>query len=1181
VNQSDTAAQQTLKSCCEQVCRQTTEYQQIIHTVATGRVNLISGLPVLPKSLWTAAFFVDLNRPVLLLVANQEEAQQVYENLLPVLSDRAVYFPYLELMPFAVYGQNMEVIRQRIDVLSRLVRGEKLVVVAWIESVMRKLVPPQKFAEGHLALKVTNTWQMTDLSYRLSNMGYERETMVELPGTYSIRGSLIDVFPFNGQQPIRIEFFDDEIESIRLFDAQTQVSEAKVEAVTISPAREMPWDREAIENGIVLLEKEVAKSNAVLKGPNKKQLKETFSPLLEKVRQKFWDPAMEGFLTLFYPDACTLIDYMPGTLLVLDEPDSLKKVMADAEEARQSRYCDLLESGRLLPSFYDNFWDYEGLKQAVSKHFTYAFSLLGTLGDLAVNNHVKLSFRQVPVYAGNFSLLKEDFLYFRQQGFQIVLTASTPLRLERIKEILTDLDVPGVNIFVSGFTSGVICDSLKFVLITEKELFLQERKQKKRAAWDTSFKPEHVSKIEHFLDLKVGDYVVHNIHGIGQYMGVERLLVGDMQRDYLFIRYAGEDRLYVPVDQLDLVQKYIGDDAARPKLYKLGSSEWQKVKNKVKAAVRDMAAQLLKLYAKRQNAEGYAFSGDGVWQKEFEDVFAFEETYDQIRAIAEIKHDMEEPKPMDRLLCGDVGYGKTEVAIRAIFKAVMDGKQVAVLVPTTVLAQQHYETFRQRFCGYPVTIDCLSRFYSAKEQKETVQKLKDGRVDIVIGTHRLLSNDVNYHDLGLLIVDEEQRFGVAHKEKIKAIRENVDVLTLSATPIPRTLHMALVGMRDMSLIATPPKDRLPVQTFVLEYHDRLIRDVIQAEITRKGQVYFVHNRVKDLPLLALNLEKLVPEAKVAVAHGQMKERELETVMMDFIAGKINVLVCTTIIESGLDIPNANTLIVNEADCFGLAQLYQLRGRVGRWQRQAFAYFTYRKNRVISDVAKKRLSAIQSFTELGAGFKIAMRDMEIRGVGNILGAEQHGHIAAVGFDLYCRLLQEEISAQSGGEIREEPVSTLLELGLDAYLPNTYIEDSALKMEIYKRIAAMETEELLDQLSVELEDRYGRLLRPVRNLLLLGKVKVLARKLSLISITKKAGCFELKFAEHHPIHGEHLLLLSEEWPKTVRFAAKKGLEIKVQIGQTKDKVNDTPVEHVVLLLDILRFLVQVSQKEEHLE
>jgi transcription-repair coupling factor (superfamily II helicase) len=783
--------------------------------------------------------------------------------------------------------------------------------------------------------------------------------------------------------------------------------------------------------------------------------------------------------------------------------------------------------------------------------------LEGGAGGLKAREARHMLARDLPSYAHNPQQFTLDCRHFTAKRFRVFISASSETRLKRVGEIIRDAGFPPVRILRAAFNKGYESETLKLALITEQELFAQEGKRKARRLYSGG------SKIENFLDLQPGDHVVHITQGIGRYIGVERLTVEEISRDYLLILYAGDDKLYLPVDQLDLIQKYVGNEGAAPKLYKLGGGEWQRVKARVRANVREMARELLQLYATRAVAQGFAFSADNDWQREFEDAFPYEETPDQLQAVVDIKEDMESVKVMDRLLCGDVGYGKTEIALRAAFKAVLDGKQVALLAPTTVLAQQHQRTITERFASYPLRAGCLSRFATPAEQKRLTKALAAGEIDIMVGTHRLLSADVRYKDLGLLIVDEEQRFGVTHKEKIKALRGNVDVLTLSATPIPRTLHMALSGMRDMSIIATPPQDRRPVQTYVLEYQERLIREAVLRELARGGQVYFVHNRVLNIYERAAALQLLLPDSRIAVAHGQMREKELERVMMEFVEGGADILLCTTIIESGLDIPNVNTLIVDEADHFGLAQLYQLRGRVGRSERQAFAYFTYRRDKIISETAQKRLIAIRDFTELGAGFKIAMRDLELRGAGNILGPEQSGHIMAVGFDLYCKLLQEEMAIQAGqAPLRGEAISTQMELQLNSFIPNSYIEDSSLKVEVYKRVAACDELGEVDELAAELTDRYGALPAPLINLLLLGKVKALAKQFEIISLTQKPAHIELKFAEEHPLTGQHLLRLLSGWEKRLTFADKKGFSIRLHTADIAQ-----PVSRVELLLKLL--------------
>ncbi|MCL2496639.1 MAG: transcription-repair coupling factor, partial [Clostridiales bacterium] len=1104
-----------------QIWRESAAYGELRGAVNAGRPHAATGLTAATKAALAAALYTDERRPTLLLTAAEDEARAIYENIRPFLGERALYFPVMELLPFEVYARNIELIAERIQVLSSLSCHKAPLVVAGVNAVLRRLPLPQIFARHHLHFKPGFVIQPAELAARLEAMGYEKSKLTEIPGTFSLRGSIVDIFPIAELMPGRLEFFDDELESIRSFDPANQLSAETLQELFISPARELPLDQAARHRAAARLAEEMQRLMLTLIGPAKKQLQDGFGLIREYMQNGIWHMGMESLLTLFYPDAGSLLDYLPAEncFLLLSEPGALKQKVLDAQYERDLSYCDMLETGKLLPSFYDNFVDYEGLLAQFTARRPILLGQLDTgKSGIAINTEQYLATRDLPVYAHNPQLFTGDCRNFRSKNYRIFISASSQMRLKRVREIIRDAGFPAVHIIRAAFNKGYESETLKLALITERELFAQEGKRKARRIYTGG------GKIESFLDLQPGDHVVHITQGIGRYIGVERLTVDEISRDYLLIQYAGEDKLYLPVDQLDLIQKYIGNEGTAPKLYKLGGGDWQRVKARVRASVRDMARELLQLYAARASVKGFAFAEDNNWQHEFEDAFPYEETPDQLRTMEEIKADMESSKVMDRLLCGDVGYGKTELALRAAFKAVMDGKQVAILSPTTVLAQQHQRTIAERFAGYPIKADCLSRFATAKKQKQLVSALSAGEIDIMVGTHRLLSADIRFKDLGLLIVDEEQRFGVAHKEKIKAMRGNVDVLTLSATPIPRTLHMSLAGMRDMSIIATPPQDRRPVQTYVLEYQERMIREVILRELARGGQIYFVHNRVYNIYERADELRQLLPEANIAIAHGQMRERDLERVMMEFVAGEYDILLCTTIIESGLDIANVNTLIVDEADNFGLSQLYQLRGRVGRSERQAFAYFTYRRDKIVSEMAQKRLVAIRDFTELGAGFKIAMRDLELRGAGNILGPEQSGHIMAVGFDLYCKLLQDEMAAQAGqGETRESNISTLLELQLDAFIPNNYIDDSGLKVEIYKRVAACDSLEQVDELAGELTDRYGKTPVPLSNLLLLGKVKALSKHLDILSIIQKPAHIELKFADTHPLTGQLLLRL----------------------------------------------------------
>ncbi|ATW26988.1 transcription-repair coupling factor [Candidatus Formimonas warabiya] len=1119
------------------------QYRQLKENLRPGAGHLVVGLTDLPRSCWTVALEEDVHVPILVITSSAEAAKKTYADLVSLAPQKQVFFfPHVELLPYEVYARNLEIGAQRITALHKMAGQEPVVVVTSVEALIRRTVSRETFNAHTLTLATGSRIDILQLSVLFINMGYSKENLVEIPGTFSIRGGIIDVYPFTENHPVRVELFDDEIESIRFFDPDTQRSLEEIGQVILPPARELPANSELLISAGRRLEQELTRVLPSYSGAAKRNLREKFSFYVEQMSQGIWMDGMEQFLLYFYPKAGSVLNYLPPTgLVIVHEPDSVRQTVEKMRKQMDSWYYDLLEEGKILPSFGQNFLDFAELKEVITG---YPFVLLAQLPETAglpVQDKHDLISRELPSYKGQMHLLAEDLKYYQQQKYHILFSASSSVRKEKLKELSQELGMEGIEIIDAALSRGFESPVTKMLVLSETDILGQTTHAKARRPLRKG------EKIATFLDLKVGDYVVHVNHGIGRYLGVVRLDIGDAQRDYFDIRYAGEDKLYVPTDQVDLIQKYVGADGQTPKVYKLGGTEWNRVKTKVRNSVQDMAKELLALYAAREAVKGHGFSTDTVWQKEFEDAFPYPETPDQLRAVEEIKKDMENSKPMERLLCGDVGYGKTEVALRAAFKAVMDGKQVAVLVPTTVLAQQHQRTFEERFSGMPVTIGVLSRFKSAKETAQTLKDLAQGMVDIVIGTHRLISKDVRFKDLGLLIIDEEQRFGVGHKEKIKNMKQNIDVLTLTATPIPRTLHMSLVGVRDMSVIETPPEDRQPVQTYVMEYQDRVIKEAISREIGRGGQVYFVHNRINNIYRSASQIQELVPEAKIVVGHGQMKEHELETVMLDFVEGKYNVLVCTTIVESGLDIPNVNTLIVDEADHLGLSQLYQLRGRVGRSNRQAFAYFTYRKDKILSGIAKKRLTAIRDFTELGSGFKIAMRDMEIRGAGNILGPEQHGHILAVGFDLYCRLVEEEVNKQRQGQTQAlEKITPSLELNMDAYIPDNYVLESDLKIELYKRLAAAEELKDVDDLEYEVEDRFGVMPEVVRNLFVLGKLKVLAQKLRINGIFQQKQLITIRFAPDHAVVGNHLAEIAQEFGRRISFSVSGDLEIRVNAG-----------------------------------
>lgn len=1146
--------------------------ERINRSLKAGEMPMIIGLPECAKALTVADLFSESRDALLVLVPTQDDVAIWKQNLTALLPEEKVLtFPRLALLPFDVCAHNVEVAAARLQVMSALANKEKVLVIAPIEALVRKLVPVKSFEESQFSCSVGDETEISDLTKKLTNMGYVREKMVDVSGTFATRGEIVDIFPVGFEKPVRIEFFDTEIENIRYFDPGSQRSQEQFKGkLPLIPVRELLLTDDVVNKAIITLQKEFQDTLKKLEPTARQNLRKKINPYLEYMDERIWQDGMDHFFYHFYPEAASLLDYLPkGSYICLDESQKICQTLLNINDERYAYYDELLNSGKTLPGFADNFWDENQLIAKINSCKNFSFMALPSKSKIHYDQQLRFGMRFVTGYVGQMDIFAEDMLMWQKKGYSIFFCASSKVRAENIRKLLADYNILGANISVLPLSQGMEFPEGKIVIITEKELLGKVAKSKTRHQKSTNKKG-----FDAFVDLKPGDLVVHENHGIGRFQGIERITVDTVARDYLHIDYAGNDKLFVPVDQMDLVQKYIGNEGTVPKLYKLGGTQWAKVKNRVRNSVADMTDELLKLYAARTQAEGFAFSPDNNWMSEFEDAFEYEETEGQLEAIQDVKKDMESKRPMDRLLCGDVGYGKTEVAMRAAFKAVCDNKQVAMLVPTTLLTEQHYHTFKERFRNYPVSIGSISRFVPKKKQTEILEKAANGTLDILIGTHRLLSKDIAFKDLGLLIIDEEQRFGVAHKEKIKKWRNNVDVLTLSATPIPRTLHMSLVGMRDMSIITTPPEDRQPVQTYVVEYNQYLIKNAIERELNRGGQVYFIHNRVQDIEKVQREVQDMVPDAEVLVAHGQMTERQLEKVMTSFIEGEGDILVCTTIAESGLDIPNVNTLIVKNADYFGLSQLYQLRGRVGRSPRQAYAYFTFGSNKVINDDARKRLTAIRDFTELGSGFKIAMRDMEIRGAGNILGAEQHGHIAAVGFEMYCKMVAEEVEAGLNHEIRNEvPERELLQmdLGVNAYIPDSYLSDSEVKIEIYKKIAALTNQEEKEKLISEVKDRFGNMPQAVDNLFALGEIKSLANKLLVRSINSLSNGLNIKFFDDHKIEGSTLVKLAEKYAGIVKFNQKKGFAILLSVSNLPDKAK------LEILINFLQDILAIQSEK----
>ncbi|MDR2089921.1 MAG: transcription-repair coupling factor [Clostridiales Family XIII bacterium] len=999
----------------------------------------------------------------------------------------------------------------RLAALSELRKGSLCVVVAPVSGAVKRLPPPALFDRHKLTLRAGDRVDAEALRRSLTAMGFERTALVEAKGQYSLRGGILDIFAVSESAPCRVDLFGDEIDSVRTFDPETQRSEGRLEAVEIWPAAQMIAD-EAVFRAAALRIADVYDGHIKrFGGERAAALRVKKDRLLDCIESATNLQLLEHYIGYFYENISYIWDYMNDGLVVLDDPDRLRETLSLRDKEAEEDFRAMLAKGHATPEDHENIEGRSVCETLFSRRPILFFTPFQTRIEGAGEPTARYSVdvRRPPSAGGRMDFLEAELRRYAKQGYAVTIVCASQERLAGLRAFLREADLPEVALRQGDLGCGMEFPKEKIVYLWEGDIF-SARRSRRSAAGGGRRRDGNAAPIRAFSDIQKGDFVVHENHGIGKFAGIEQMEIQGVRKDYLKLKYAGDDVLYIPVEQMSLVQRYIGGGEEEPKISRLSSGEWRKAKAKAKKDIASMARELLAISADRKAAAGHAFSKDTVWQREFEEKFPYEETQDQLRSIASIKRDMEKPLPMDRLLCGDVGYGKTEVAARAVFKCVADGKQAAVLVPTTILANQHYLTFSQRFADFPFTVEMLSRFRSEARQKEIAARVKSGSVDIVIGTHRLLSRDICFRDLGLLVVDEEQRFGVRHKERIKALKKNVDVLTLSATPIPRTLHMSLIGVRDMDLIEEPPEDRYPVQTYVMEQTDEILRETVMRELDRGGQVYIVYNRVKGIRRVAAEIKALAPEAKVAVGHGQMDEQELENVMSDFIERRYNVLVSTAIIESGIDIPNANTILVMDADRFGLSQLYQLRGRVGRSNRMAYAYLLYRRDKVLSEAAEKRLRAIREFTEFGAGFRIAMRDLEIRGAGNMLGTEQHGHIVGVGYELYCKLVDEAVRALSGELVNPDAEEVSFEIGVAAYIPQDYIEDEVLKLQMYKRISLIQSEEDERDVLDEMLDRFGDPPRATLNLIAIARIRALAKRFGVLRIreVQKRYVFDMK-------------------------------------------------------------------------
>lgn len=1100
-------------------------YRKAVRSLQADGAAVLCGVACSARAMAIAQLYRDAADSILVVTPDQAAAEALLGDLEVLEGEGEVYFfPETEVIPYDKRSPHLGLLGERVPTLGALVRGQRAIYVTTARALVDPLVAPDEFRGFVTRLAVGDEIDRDELAEALQAVGFRAERLVEEIGTFATRGGLIDFYPFGRKHPVRVEFFGDEIESIRTFDPASQRTVDAIEFVEILPQREMRLDDATVD---------AARKRGEL------PFSEGASP---------WVDGVEAWLPRFFPRTAGLLDYFGGNVVVLDEPSQLEEAMTtQAERAKEAYEAVVAEGGSPPPPeliVRSRASVVEGLKERRTLRLALfpGDSVQEALSDgkpPSLPTH-RMTVNSQETFRGNFAVLRDRFSGLLEEGNTLWLLCDNQGQMSRLEEMLEDL-ASRIHLAIAPLRNGFSLPSRKLVVLTDHELFARTARRYR------AFRHGGGAPIHDYQTLKRGDYVVHVDHGIGRYDGIELVTAGTVHSECLKLRYRDNDTIFVPIDQINLVRKYVGGEGGEPPVVeKLGSTRWEKTKAKTKKAVEKMAGQLLEIHAARAAKKGHAFPTDGEWQREMEASFLYEETADQRTSTDAVKRDMMDEQPMDRLICGDVGYGKTEVAVRAAFKAATNGKQVVVLVPTTILAQQHYETFRERLRAYPVTVDVMSRFRGPQEQKKTVARVKSGEVDILIGTHRILSKDIELKDIGLVIIDEEQRFGVKHKERLKELRKTVDVLTLTATPIPRTLNMALVGLKDISVINTPPPNKLPIVTEVVESSDEVIRKAIRREVERGGQVFFVHNRVRSIEEVSAKLRALLPELRFDVAHGQMGEKELERVMQDFLERRSDVLVSTMIIESGLDLPNVNTILINRADTFGLAQLYQLRGRVGRSNHRAYAYLLIPAGAKLTDIARKRLRAIEEFSDLGAGFRLAMRDMEIRGAGNFLGPEQSGHMNAVGYDLYCQMLREEIAKMRGEEAPEERVPVNLDVPLDAYLPEEYIDDPDQRILFYKRLADLAERSALESLREELRDRYGRLPHAAGSLLSLKELRLLAEERGVEEIRIRGGEASIRFLVGREPAPEQMkeILRVVSVPLAFEADPREGLRVKVR-------------------------------------
>lgn len=1135
----------------------------------------------------------------LILAENDQKAREMAADY-SIYDRNVMYYPAKDIIFFSADIRGNTIVSERLRVIKKLLSDEPVTVVAEISAGMDKLSSPDRIKSRIIHIDGDSEINTDELAAELVANGYTREALTENPGQFAIRGGIIDIFPITEENPVRIELWGDAIDCIRSFDATSQRSIENIDSVDIFPAAEIVLTDFERKEGLKKINKDGEKLVKKLLSEEKfdaaNQLRRTIREFGENMEYLGGNVGVESYIDYFTRDTSTFLSYFDNeeSLIFVDEPQRLletaKAVELEFTESMKGR----LEKGYIVPGQANAII---GSKELIARLASMECVVMSTMDyrftEIPTKKTYSVNVVSTPSYAGNFEMLVGDLLKWKKRKFRIILVAASKSRAVRMAEDLRDrelnaffsddsehvLKATEVMIVSGALKRGFEYPLLNYAVISEIDLFgVKKAKKKNRIKYDGD-------RIKSLSDLNIGDYVVHENYGIGIYRGIEKIEVDNVIKDYINVEYAGGGTLHVLATSTGMLQKYAGADTAKaPKLNRLDSGDWIKTKTKVQGAVKEIAGELVKLYALRQASRGHVFDKDNDWQKLFEDSFPFEETDDQLKAIEDTKRDMESPKIMDRLVCGDVGFGKTEIAIRAAFKAVQDGMQVAVLVPTTILAQQHYNTFTQRMYDYPIKTEMISRFRTPAEQRKIIADTKAGRIDILIGTHRILSKDVEFKKLGLLVIDEEQRFGVTHKEKIKQMRGNVDVLTLTATPIPRTLHMSLSGIRDMSVLDEPPVDRLPIQTFVMEHNDEIIREAINREMARGGQVYYVNSRIAGIDDVAKKIQELVPEANVVYAHGRMSERDLESIMFSFVNGDIDVLVSTTIIETGLDISNVNTIIIDDADRFGLSQLYQLRGRVGRSSRTAYAFMMYRRDKILTEVAEKRLEAVKEFTELGSGIKIAMRDLEIRGAGNLLGAEQSGHMEAVGYDLYCKMLNQAIKTLKLGEEESGVYNTSIDLDMDAYIPPTYIRNELQKLDMYKRIATIDTEEALMDIEEELTDRYGDPPASVINLIKIALLKARGHEVYVISIVQKHRLVKIDFYEKAKLDVAQFPELLSSYNSALKLIPGKVPKLELTLQGERGKANSAISSQSVidqigeLFTRLHKMLLQEKKSEE---